>query len=1290
MKDRMRKQMLNKIWIAGLCSLIGFGQIFAQQDSVRINEILAMNNSILADEDGDYSDWIELYNAGPDPVDLTGWFLTDDADDPRKWSLPGVEMASHEYLLIFASGKDRKTSGSELHTNFRLGGAGEYLALSNTEGVVVTAFDPSFPVQKTDISYGFMDGAYISFSEPTPGTVNIQAGAILPPPRFSFNHGIFEVPFDLEITSGLEGAEIYYSLDGSTPAPRMGRQYTAPIHIDTTTILRAVAVLDDTLYSDVATQTYLFLDDVIRQPNDPEGYPAAWGPYTAIEGTSIADYEMDPELIADPEFAASVKEGLESIPTMSLVTDKGYLFSHSTDLDTGGIYVHTGTPLSTDEFGLGKGWERPASLEYFDADGTESFQVNCGVRLHGGHSRRPEKSPKHSFRFAFRSEYGPSKLKYPLFRDADATTTFNTIVLRAGFCLSWVHHSHEQRTQAQYQRDIWSKDMQLDMGHPSTHSEYVHLYLNGIYWGLYAVHERLDNDFAASYLDGEPEDYDVIKDEQDVIDGKYSAWNNLIGMANAGLEGNEAYQRIQGNNPDGSRNPEIESMLDVINLADYMLINFYGSNTDWDHHNWAAMRNRVKPGTGFKFFCWDAEHLLKTVSGNVLNENNDYCPSRLFQQLRKNEAFRQLFADRIQQLCFNDGLLTPGSAADRWNERSDQVEPALPAEAARWGDYRRDVHQFQTVGPFELYNYDTHWLQQRSFMLDTYFPKRTAAFLNQLRAEGLFPNLDAPEFFINGNPYHGTPVEKGDEMTMTSGQGVIYYTTNGKDPVEWGFLESGPVTELITEDALKYVKVPKVNIGTQWSSELDYDDSLWAVCSGAPGGIGYETESGYEDLITLDVSADMHESGSDPNNSCYIRIPFTIGSGVLDNLNGLYLNIRYDDGFMIYLNGTMVAKNHAPIFPAWNNAATSSHEASDPEVLNISYYLDKLTEGENLLAIQAMNENTSSSDFLITVGMNASEQSDSEISADAVIYDEPVILDHSSHVMARTYLDGEWSAMMSSFISFPEDYMDIKVTEIHYNPLDEDSVSGRDFEFIELKNTGISTLGLCGMSFDDGVEYTFPPESELTPGGFVVLASDEMHFYDRYGFFPADEFKGNLNDAGEQIRIKGPDGETLILVVYGDQEPWPLLADGSGNSLVPVDFNPVGDPNVPQYWRNSYHIGGSPGRDDTDDQVPTVVADAPDEKGFRLGQNYPNPFGELTYINYVLPENARVDLTVYNLVGQKVAVLVSGDQIAGSHMVSWNGMDASGSYLKEGMYIYRMIIRSQDESRIFTRKMIRY
>ncbi len=1271
-----------------MCLVTSFTSSGLMSGQVRINEFMALNDTTLIDADGESSDWIEIYNAGPEPVPLLGWSLTDDPELPQQWVFPEVTLGSGGYLVIFASGKNRTVPGNELHTGFKLSGDGEYLALSNGLNEVVSEFSPAYPSQQLDVSYGYFDGTWLSFSQPTPGAANQVGGALLPSPVFSREHGICEEPFDLHLSSEVSGASIYFTTDGSTPSPVKGTLYQSPIQVTTTTILRAVAVADANNFSQTVTRTYLFPEDVIRQANNPEGYPSEWGPYTAIEGTAIADYEMDPELMADPEFAAAVTEGLKSIPTMSLVTDIGYLFSHSTDPDTGGIYIYTGPPLSRTEDGLGKGWERPASVEYFDAEGSSSFQVNCGVRIQGGHSRRPEKSPKHSFRLVFRGEYGPARLSFPLFSDESAVTRFNTLILRAGFGLSWIHHSHYERERAQYQRDIWAKDTQRAMGHPSSRSEYVHLYVNGIYWGIYAPSERIDSDFAASYLDGDPESFDVIKDYQDVIDGEITAWDEMIAMANAGLATNEDYQRIQGNRPDGTPDPGIEAMVDVVNLADYMLINFYGSNTDWDHHNWVSLRNRNNPGKGFKFLCWDSEHLLKSEYGNELGENNDLCPSRVFQQLMQNEQYRQLFADRVQRYCFDGGLLTPEQALQRWEDRTNQVEPAIPVESARWGDYRRDVHPFQTAGPFDLYGYENYWIPENDFMVNTYFPQRTGIFIDQLRTAGLFPLFDAPLLRVNGQPVRDQIISKGDMLSLESGEGVIYYTLDGTDPVDWGISGGGDETVLVEQNAPKRVLVPEATLAAGWLSDPGFEDGPWMTCEGSPGGIGYEVESGYEGSITLDVEEEMYAGGNGSNTSCLVRIPFTVQSEDLDGVAGLYLRVHYDDGFVAYLNGIRVAEANAPFTMDWNSASTATHEALAPEVFNISGHLDALQHGENLLAVHGLNSSITSSDFLLSIELVASEGNLSGISPEAMAYSQPLPLEHSVHVMARTCLDGSWSALTDRFITFPEDLEDLRITEVHYNPLAGEIAENSEYEFLELKNTGPSTLNLEGVWFMDGIRYMFPAETQLGPGEFVVIASNTVQFTERYGFYPTGEYSGNLSDGGEWIVLGKPDGDTLTRLLYGDDDPWPPLSDGLGHSMVPVDLNPERDQSRPAWWRDSYHVGGSPGRDDT--QATSAENHIPGSSGIQLRQNYPNPFTDRTHIAYSLPEEGDVELSVYNLMGQKMAVLVVARQRAGVHQTTWEGTDGAGIRLREGIYFCRMVVRDSRGEHRLTRKMIRY
>jgi hypothetical protein len=125
------------------------------EEQVRINEFLAVNDIGLDDEDRDESDWIEIYNAGTDTVDLNGWYLTDDANDLRQWAFPEVMLGSDAYLVVFASGKNRTNPLGTLHTNFKLSGSGEYLGLIRPDGqTVVSEFFPNYPPQAPDVSYG--------------------------------------------------------------------------------------------------------------------------------------------------------------------------------------------------------------------------------------------------------------------------------------------------------------------------------------------------------------------------------------------------------------------------------------------------------------------------------------------------------------------------------------------------------------------------------------------------------------------------------------------------------------------------------------------------------------------------------------------------------------------------------------------------------------------------------------------------------------------------------------------------------------------------------------------------------------------------------------------------------------------------------------------------------------------------------------------------------------------------------------------------------------------------------
>ncbi len=271
--------------------------------TVRINEFLAsnVNTNGLRDEFGNLDDWIELYNYGANPVDLNGCALTDDASVPDMWIFPSVTLAPNQYLVVFASGLDRKIVGgtNKLHTSFSLSTGGDYLGLYNAESprVVMDEFAPAYPEQRDDYSYGRDSAnALRYFSVPTPGAANGSSSisGVVAAVHFTVERGFFNQPFNLLLTTPTPGATIRYTTDGSLPTETSGSNYTGALTINTTTTLRAAAFATNLLPTLVQTHTYIFLEDVINQPANPPGFPTN-GIWSANNPSWPPDYAMDPQ-----------------------------------------------------------------------------------------------------------------------------------------------------------------------------------------------------------------------------------------------------------------------------------------------------------------------------------------------------------------------------------------------------------------------------------------------------------------------------------------------------------------------------------------------------------------------------------------------------------------------------------------------------------------------------------------------------------------------------------------------------------------------------------------------------------------------------------------------------------------------------------------------------------------------------------------------------------------------------------------------------------------------------------
>ncbi len=634
------------------------------------------------------------------------------------------------------------------HTNFRLDADGESVVLSTPDGRVADRVD--FPPQIADQTFARSpdgEGPFLFHLEPTPAAANAGPSSsdplVVGDTTFSVDRGFHDAPFDVEITTTTPGAIIRYTLDGSAPTENHGTIYAGPIQVADTTTLRAAAFKAGLRASNVDTQTYVFLETpegggVLNQSRRPPGFPLTW---QGTSGSRSADYEMDPRIVSDTTsrfFDPRVEEGLLALPVMSLVLDRADLFDPRR-----GIYVN---PTAA-----GPAWERPCSVEFFTPDGSREFQVNAGLRIQGNASRSLNR-PKHNMRLLFKTIYGPGKLRFRLFKDSDVEE-FDTIVLRGGNGDSWFHPNQTQQTRAQYIRDQWHRDTQFAMGQLTAHQIYASLYINGLYWGVYHIFERPNASFLASYLGGEEEEYDAFNVDK-VVDGDMRAWNEMVALVNRGVRTLDDWNAVQ-------------EYLDPVNMIDFLLVNFYSGNVDWDHRNWYGGRRRL-PGAQFKFFCWDAERTFWNFGENRVNLNNAARPTGLNQRMRQFPEYRILFADRAHRHLFNDGALTPEEADARWMARATEIEAPLSAEAARWGDNKR---------PSAPYTRDVEWAAELRSLRGRWFRQRTAVLLGQLRALGLYPRVTAPSF-----NQHGGRVARGFELVISAPAGTVLYTLDGTDP----------------------------------------------------------------------------------------------------------------------------------------------------------------------------------------------------------------------------------------------------------------------------------------------------------------------------------------------------------------------------------------------------------------------------------------------------------------------------------------------------------------------------
>lgn len=1093
---------------------------------LRINEFLASNISAggLKDEDRDLSDWIELYNDGSNVVNLDGWSLTDDLNDPGRWIFPSISLAPGKFLVIFASGKDSRSSapGTELHTNFKLSPAGEFLALVNHESprVIVSEFGSSYPEQRNDYSYGYdRDGNLRYFLRPTPGLPNGSStvyGAV-PPPHVNVERGWFDAPFMLHISSAEPGVTHRYTTNGSEPTESGGTVYTGPLRIASTTVLRVAGFKPNLLPSKIVTHTYIFTDDIPLQGNAPSGYPTTWGTHgnngQYFPGNVVpADYEMDPEIVNDPAYRNTVKDALLALPTMSIVCPINDLFSASN-----GIYTH---PRNR-----GPAWERACSLEFMPLDSSQGFQVNAGVQVQGNAARDPHKQPKHPLRIVFKGDYGPRRLEYPIFPDSPVTS-YDTLVLRADFNVSWLHWNPTQRIRAQRTRDAWMKDTMRAMGGLASHNRYVHLFINGMYWGVYDPSERPDGSFGAAHLGGEKEDYDVVN-EGEVVDGSFSVYRNMINLRN--MQNASAYAQMR-------------EYLDFAQFMDYMLLHFYGGHSDWGQNkNWYAVR--PKDGSrGFLYVPWDGELVLLGLYDNRVS--NSDTPSSLHTRLVDNADYRLAFADRARKHLFNGGALTPEGASVRWMKRAREVELAIVAESARWGDYRRDVHRYQNP-PYQLYTRDNQWQTEQNRLTNDYFPQRTRVLLQQLRQRSLYPNVDAPDF----NRYCGR-VQRGFALVMAARQGTVYFTIDGGDPRVSG-------TGAVSPSAMAYSRPVALNSTVLIKARVR-SQGTWSALT--------EAEFQVAELgVQLRITEIMYNP---PGGDVFEFLELANFGNTVINMSGFsFRGIEF-----VFPHGTTI---HPGQFAALASALSPTQfEARYPGVNVLGYYNGALSNGGERIELRDAQGKT----------VTAVIYGDSKawpISADGGGFSLESVEPNGDPNAPANWISSDTLYGSPGLPFSPPVASQVLINEIR--AASGDGNSAQEVDWIELVNTGNAEIPLADWILTDHSTelFTFPSDTVIPSRGFVVVYCDDQAgptgLHAPFKLAREGETVGLYNSAGERADMVTYGSQVTDFTVgrVGSAISWELTLPTPGAPNFAAELAPTAGLKINEWLTNS-----KPGEDD--------------------------------------------------------------------------------------------------------------
>lgn len=579
---------------------------------------MSSNATTIQDEDGDFSDWIEFYNASEFSVNLNGYTISDDPEEPAKWIFPSLTLQPGGFLLVFASDKNRYDT-TELHTNFKIKNEGEDLILSDPDGTVVDHFLPA--VLATDISFGrYPDGSenIMTLSIPSPGFGNYPGSVLV----FSKQAGFYSEPFMLFMQTAQPDDSIFYTTNGSIPNTS------------------AFLFTDSILISNIDAQPNSF-SEIQTAPFGPPSYFKSWNPPLAnvpkanvIRAAVFRNGQRISQIESASYFVDTAIFSKYHFPVISLTTDSNNFFNYDTGIYVPGVHWDSIDPYWTGNYFINDDtWERLAHFEFFTDSGFRVINQDVGVCIHGKSTRN---APQKTLRMYARSEYENSYLNYPFMRNNPGQDTYKRLLLRTVYSDGMFTVFKDEMT-----HDL-VKHLNLDLQYYSP----AVVFVNGEYWGLQVIRDRIDKYYVGLKYDINPDSIDLLEYNAEVIEGSNVDYLEMIDF-------------IENNDLSVTENYEyITTRMDIDNFIDYNIVEIYFGNYDWPGSNIKFWRKQ-EAGAKWRWIMFDLDfcyhdftfdHLkFVTYEGDTSYQNPSWA-TFLLRNLLKSEEFKGQFINRFAEL----------------------------------------------------------------------------------------------------------------------------------------------------------------------------------------------------------------------------------------------------------------------------------------------------------------------------------------------------------------------------------------------------------------------------------------------------------------------------------------------------------------------------------------------------------------------------------------------------------------------------------------------------------------